>query len=68
VSLLFFPLVINGRCPYLITGGGKFEIDRKKKHIRLYDDSLAYGKFDRRGLKERILSIAEFSKYKVQIE
>jgi len=53
---------------WVVAGGGKFEIDRKKKHIRLYDNSMAYGKFDRRGLKEKILSIAEFSNYKVQIE
>jgi len=53
---------------WVIEGGGKFEIDRKKKFLRLYDDSLAYGKFDRRGLKEKILSIAEFLNYKVQIE
>jgi len=53
---------------WVIAGGGKFEIDRKKKHIRLYDNSMAYGKFDRRGLKEKILSIAEFANYKVQIE
>ena len=53
---------------WVVAGGGKFEIDRKKKLLRLYDDSMAYGKFDRKGLKEKILSIAEFSKYKVQIE
>ena len=28
---------------WVVEGGGKFEIDRKKKHIRLYDDSMAYG-------------------------
>lgn len=53
---------------WVVAGGGKFETDRKKKFLRLYDDSMAYGKFDRRGLKEKILSIAEFSNYKVQIE
>lgn len=53
---------------WVVAGGGKFEIDRKKKHIRLYDDSMAYGKFDRRSLKENIHSIAEFAGYTVQIE
>lgn len=53
---------------WVVAGGGKFEIDRKKKLLRLYDNSLAYGKFDRRGLKENILSIAEFSNYEVEID
>ncbi|MDH5203415.1 MAG: hypothetical protein OEW69_09170 [Nitrospirota bacterium] len=53
---------------WVVEGGGKFEIDRKKKFLRLYDDSMAYGKFDRRRLKEKLLSIAEFSHYTVQIE
>jgi hypothetical protein len=53
---------------WVVIGGGKFEADRKKKLLRLYDDSLAYGKYDRRGMKEKILSIAEFSDYTVQIE
>lgn len=53
---------------WVVAGGGKFEIDRKKKFLRLYDDSMAYGKFNRKGLEEKILSIAEFSNYEVQIE
>lgn len=53
---------------WVVAGGGKFEIDRKKKFLRLYDDSMAYGKFDRRGLKEKILSIAEFLNYTVHID
>lgn len=53
---------------WVVAGGGKFEIDRKKRLLRLYDDSMAYGKFDRKGLNEKILSIAEFSNYTVQID
>jgi hypothetical protein len=53
---------------WVIIGGGKFEIDKAEKYIRLYDNSMAYGKFDSKGLKEKILSIDEMSDYKVQIE
>lgn len=51
-----------------IAGGGKFEIDKTKKHFRLYDNSMAYGRFDPRGLKERISSIDEFADFRVQID
>jgi hypothetical protein len=53
---------------WVVAGGGKFEIDRGKKLLRLYDNSMAYGRFDRRGLKEKILAIAKLSDYKVRIE
>jgi hypothetical protein len=53
---------------WVVAGGGKFEIDRNKKFLRLYDNSMAYGKFDRKGLKKKILSIAEFLNYKVHID
>jgi hypothetical protein len=51
-----------------VIGGGKFEIDREKKHLRIYDNSMAYGKFEGKGLREKILSVSQFSSYKVQIE
>lgn len=51
-----------------IAGGGKFEIDNTEKQIRLYDNSMAYGRFDRRGLKEKILAIVSMSDYKALIE
>ncbi len=51
-----------------ILGGGKFELDRKKKAIRLYDDSMAYGKFRTFGLKETIDAIPEFSGFTVLVE
>jgi len=50
---------------WIIVGGGKFEIDAIKKTIRLYDDSMAYGKFDTRGLPEKINSIPAYSGYAV---
>jgi hypothetical protein len=53
---------------WTVTGGGKFEIDRKRKFLRMYDDSMAYGKFDTKGMKKKILSIAVFAGYAVQIE
>lgn len=53
---------------WAITGGGKFEIDARKKTIRFYDDSMAYGKFEPSGLREKILSLPEFSGYTVRIE
>ena len=53
---------------WTVVGGGKFAIDRMKKQLRLYDDSMAYGKFNGQGLKEKILSISAFSGYNVQIE
>jgi len=53
---------------WVIVGGGKFEMDRLEKHIRIYDNSMAYGKFDEKGLKEKILSIDALSDYDVVIE
>jgi hypothetical protein len=53
---------------WTVIGGGKFETDKRKKQLRLYDDSLAYGKFDREGLKEKILSLSAFSRYTVRVE
>jgi hypothetical protein len=53
---------------WAVVGGGKFAIDRRKKQLRLYDDSMAYGKFNGEGLKERILSLPAFSGYNVSVE
>ena len=53
---------------WVIVGGGKFEIDKAEKYIRLYDNSMAYGRFDNEGLKEKIFLINGMSDYKVQIE
>lgn len=51
-----------------IIGGGKFEIRRKEKILRLYDDSMAYGKFRSEGLTERLLKTEEFSDYRIIVE
>jgi hypothetical protein len=53
---------------WTVVGGGKFAIDRRKKQIRLYDDSMAYGKFNGEGLKKKILSLSAFSGYNVRVE
>ncbi len=51
-----------------IVGGGKFERDANKKTIKLYDNSMAYGKFDATGLKEMLGALPEFSGYAVTVE
>jgi hypothetical protein len=51
-----------------IIGGGKLERDANKKTIKLYDNSMAYGKFDVTGLKETLSAIPEFSGYTIMIE
>lgn len=53
---------------WVIVGGGKFERDGSKKAIKLYDNSMAYGKFDATGLKELLIALPEFSGYTVTIE
>ena len=53
---------------WIVVGGGKFERDDRERHIRLYDNSMAYGRFDSKGLREKILSTAGMSDYTVQIE
>jgi hypothetical protein len=51
-----------------IVGGGKFERDINKKTIKLYDNSMAYGKFNTQGLKEMLGALPEFSGYTITIE
>ena len=53
---------------WIIVGGGKFERDSKKKTIKLYDNSKAYGKFDPTGLKELLGALPEFSGYDIIID
>ena len=59
--------VIHGSS-WVIVGGGKFDVDRAKKSVRLYDNSMAYGRFEKKGLKEKIVQIEEFKGYEVSIE
>ena len=53
---------------WVVRGGGRFERDRKRKLLHLYDNSMAYGKFEKKGLKEKVLSLAGFSDYTVRID
>jgi hypothetical protein len=53
---------------WVILGGGKFEIDEEQKILRLYDNSMAYGKFQEYGLIERICSVSKMNGYRVEIE
>ncbi|MDQ7786302.1 MAG: hypothetical protein RDU01_01720 [Thermodesulfovibrionales bacterium] len=53
---------------WVIIGGGKFVMNREEKVIRLYDNSMAYGRFEARGLKEKVLSVKRMSGYRVEIE
>jgi len=51
-----------------VGGGGKFERDMNKKAIKLYDNSMAYGKFDATGLEEALAALPEFVGYSVLVE
>ena len=53
---------------WVIIGGGKFERDGNNKAIKLYDNSMAYGKFDATGLKEALAALPEFAGYSILIE
>jgi len=53
---------------WMVTGGGKYRIDRGEKTLLLYDNSMAYGCFEAAGMKEKILSVHELSGYMVRIE
>jgi hypothetical protein len=52
---------------WVIVGGGKFETDRKKRSIILYDNSMAYGRFDPNSLKEKLRRTEELAGYTVKI-
>jgi hypothetical protein len=51
-----------------VIGGGKFERDTNEKAIKLYDNSMAYGKFDATGLKEMLGTLPDFSGYAITVE
>ncbi|MEJ2695182.1 MAG: hypothetical protein P8013_00890 [Candidatus Sulfobium sp.] len=53
---------------WTVEGGGKFDIDTVRKYIRLYDNSMAYGKFDAAGLKDKVLLVKGLAGYRVMIE
>lgn len=52
---------------WLIVGGGKFEIDTEGKSLRLYDESLIYGKFDDSGLAQRLQTTTELTGYTITV-
>ena len=53
---------------WLIVGGGKFERDGNNKTVKLFDNSMAYGKYKAEGLKEALASLPELSGYTITIE
>ncbi len=53
---------------WVIRGGGKFEIDETKRYIRFYDNSMAYGRFEARGLKGKVRRSDILKGYEVTIE
>ncbi len=53
---------------WVVRGGGKFVIDETKRHIRFYDNSMAYGRFDQRGLEKKVLQTDMLKGFKVTIE
>jgi hypothetical protein len=53
---------------WTVAGGGKFELDRDRMTLRLFDDSMAYGKFDRTGLAEKLLAFPDFAGLTVFID
>jgi hypothetical protein len=50
-----------------IVGGGKWHIDTKEKKLVLFDTSGMYGKFESKGLKERIRASGNMAEYQIQI-
>ncbi len=53
---------------WVIQGGGKFEIDKTKRYIRFYDNSMAYGRFNSKGLREKVRGSEMFKGYEIRIE
>ena len=53
---------------WAVVGGGKYEIDHAHRYILLYDDSVAYGKFDSKGLEEKLHRISTLRGFDVRIE
>ncbi len=51
-----------------VLGGGKFDRDANKKTIKFYDNSMAYGKFQKTGLSEMVTALPEFAGYAIVIE
>jgi len=52
---------------WAILGGGHFEIDDDARSLRLFGDSMAYGGFDRDGLKEKLSTLPALQGYLIRI-
>ncbi len=50
-----------------VIGGGTFERDGARKVLRLSDNSLAYGKFRKEGLRESVGALTELAGFELQI-
>jgi hypothetical protein len=53
---------------WVVQGGGKYEMDETKRYIRFYDNSMAYGRFESKGLKEKVRGSDMLMDYEVRIE
>lgn len=51
-----------------IKGGGLWSIDDQEKTLHLFGSSKSYGKYDRRGLKDKIVMANGFLHYTITIE
>lgn len=51
-----------------VVGGGVWTVDVKEKSLHLTGSSLAYGRYDRRGLQDRLASVRELAAYSVIVE
>lgn len=51
-----------------IVGGGIWAINEKQRSLHLSGNSQAYGKFDRRNLKEKIFSVKYISDFEIIID
>lgn len=51
-----------------ITGGGLWSLDEHEKTIHFFGSSQSYGRYDRRGLKDRLHSLKHFFDYKIIID
>lgn len=51
-----------------VLGGGKFELDRSTRTIRLYGDSMAYGRFRPEGLKDAIAALPGLAGFGVVVD
>jgi len=53
---------------WVVVGGGKFEINAVQRYVLLYDNSMAYGRFDPHGLEDKIRGTEELKDYEVEIQ